>query len=214
MPGGGADELAALLRQQTGDALRGLAPQRLAGEDHGAGIDVVGMQLRARIGLVDDLAERRIVDALLALVGGERHRRLVERLARDHVVAAGQVLAITAQLDAREDDLRARGADVDADADQRDVVLQPDRVLLDRAVVVELEMVVVVIGDALVLVAEIVAQEMIGKRMAGGSIRIGLVVLSIRHRAFSSTLTVTALAAATRQARYQIRTSNGACGTA
>src|SRR5215472_2590253 len=140
---------------------------------------------------------------------------MIERLARDHVVAAGQVLAVAAQLDAREDDLRARGADVDADADQRDVVLQPDRVLLDRAIVVELEMVVVVIGHALVLVAEIVAQEMIGKRMAGGGIRIGLVVLSIRHRAFSSTLTVTALArAATRQARYQIRTSNGACGTA
>ena len=90
MPCRGADELAALLGQDAGDALRVLAPQRLAGQDHGAGIDIVGMQSRPRIGVVDDLAERRIVDALLALVGRQRHRRLVEGLARDHVVAAGE----------------------------------------------------------------------------------------------------------------------------
>ena len=44
MAGGGADELAALLRQHLGDALRVLAPQRLAGEDDRAGVDVVGLQ--------------------------------------------------------------------------------------------------------------------------------------------------------------------------
>src|SRR5260221_4898596 len=37
--GGGADELAADLGQQLADRLRVLAPQRLAGEDHRAGVD-------------------------------------------------------------------------------------------------------------------------------------------------------------------------------
>src|SRR2546430_8472834 len=46
----GADELATLLRQDAGDALRILAPQRLPGQDHGPGIDIVGMQAGARVG--------------------------------------------------------------------------------------------------------------------------------------------------------------------
>ena len=104
-----------------------------------------------------------LVDALLALVGRQRDRRLIERLARDHVVAAGEVLAVAAQVDAREDHLRAGRADVDADADQRHMVLQPDRVLLERAVLVELEMVVVVVGILVVLVDDVLAVEMVGE---------------------------------------------------
>src|SRR5256885_132933 len=41
--GGGADELAAHLGEQLADRLRVLAPQRLPGEDHPAGIDLVRM---------------------------------------------------------------------------------------------------------------------------------------------------------------------------
>ena len=89
--------------------------------------------------------ETVVVDALLAGIGRQRHRRLIERLARDHVVAAGEVLAVAAQVDAREDHLRAGGADVDADAHQRDVVLQPDGIFFQRAVLVELEMIVIVV---------------------------------------------------------------------
>ena len=44
--GGGADEIAALLGQQAGDRLGVVAPQRLAGEDHHAGVDVVGARCR------------------------------------------------------------------------------------------------------------------------------------------------------------------------
>jgi hypothetical protein len=40
--GGGADEFPARLRNDPGDRLGILAPQRFAGEDDGAGIDVVG----------------------------------------------------------------------------------------------------------------------------------------------------------------------------
>jgi hypothetical protein len=45
MPGGGADEFAALLGQDFGDPAR--SPQRLASEDHRAGVDLVGMQAGA-----------------------------------------------------------------------------------------------------------------------------------------------------------------------
>src|SRR6516165_6617678 len=68
-----------------------------------------------RIGLVDDGAERGVVDALVARIGCQRHRRLEQGLARHDVVAAGEVLAIAAKIDAREDDLRAGRADVHAD---------------------------------------------------------------------------------------------------
>ena len=54
MAGGGADELAALLGEQLGDRLGVLAPQRLAGEDDRAGVDILGLEAGARVGIVDD----------------------------------------------------------------------------------------------------------------------------------------------------------------
>ena len=47
MAGGRGDEFAALLGQDLGDALRILAPQRFAGEDDDAGIDIVRRQAAA-----------------------------------------------------------------------------------------------------------------------------------------------------------------------
>ena len=129
MAGGGGDEFAALLGQDLGDALRVLAAQRLAGQNDHAGVDIVGMQIGGVIGVVDDGAELFVVDALLALIGRQRHRRLEQGLARDDVIAAGQILGQPAQIDARENDLRARRADVDADRHQRDVVLAPERIV-------------------------------------------------------------------------------------
>ena len=128
--GRGADEFAALLRQNARDSGGVFAPQRLACEDHGAGVDLVRMQVCLLVGLVDDLAERGLVDQLLALIGGQRVRGLIECFTRNNVVAAGEVLAIAAQIDAREDHLGAGRADIDADAHQRHMVLQPDRILL------------------------------------------------------------------------------------
>src|SRR5262245_26873597 len=163
---GGADELTALLGQNTCNSSRVLAAQRLAGEDHSAGVDLVRMQVRLLIGFVDDLAERGLVDQLLALIRGERIGRLVECFTRNHVIAAGEVLAIAAQIDAREDDLGAGRADIDADAHQRDVILQPDRILLERPVVIELEMVVIVVGIIVVLVDDVLAIEMVVKAVS------------------------------------------------
>ena len=68
------------------------------------------------IRFVDDAAERSLVDAARRWIGRERDRRLEQRLARNHVIAAGEVLSVAPQIDAREDHLRARRADVDADA--------------------------------------------------------------------------------------------------
>ena len=93
MARGGADEFAALLRQHAGNRLRVVAPQRLAGQDHHAGVDVVGCDGGRAVGLVNDGAKLRIVDALLALVGRQRDRRAEERFAIDAEIAARQVFA-------------------------------------------------------------------------------------------------------------------------
>src|SRR5262249_24783253 len=75
-------------------------------------------------------------------------------------------LAITAQIDAGKDHLRAGRADVDADRHQRHMVLDPDRVLFQPLVAVELKMIRVVIGVAVVLVYGVLAEQMIGDRVA------------------------------------------------
>ena len=121
-------------------------------------------------------SERGVVDALVAGIGRQRHRRLEQGLARHDVIAAGEVLAVTAQVDAGEDDLRAGRADVDADRHQRDVVLHPDRIFFQRPVGVEFEVIVVVIGVAVVLVHEILAEQVVGDRVA-----LLLLVVGIRH---------------------------------
>ena len=49
-------------------------------------------------------------------------------------------------MNARENNLRAGGADVDTDRHQRDVVLPPQWIVLERAVVVVEIVVVIVVG--------------------------------------------------------------------
>src|SRR5262249_38913458 len=58
------------------------------------------------------------------------------------------------------------GADIDADRNQRDVVLDPDRVVFQPLLDVDVEVIVVMIGIAVMLVHEIAAQEMVGKGVA------------------------------------------------
>ena len=174
VPGGGADELAALFRDDAGDRLRVLAPQRLAGEDHRAGIDGIGVDARGVIGIVDDGAEPGLVDVLLAAIGGERDGRLEQGLPRHHEIAARQVLAEPSQVDAREDHLGPGRADVDADAGQGHMVLDPDRVILERDLVGEI---VVVIGIAVMGVLEVDAIDMVGQRVT-----FGLGIIGLRHR--------------------------------
>ena len=101
------DEFAASFRKQLGNALCVFAPQGLAGENNGTGIDFGRLQASTCIGVLDDLAELHIVDSRLAGIGRQRDGGEIERLARDNIIAAGQVFSEAAQVNAREDDLRA-----------------------------------------------------------------------------------------------------------
>ena len=92
VPGRRADEFAAHLRKHVGDRFGVLAAQRLAREDHRSGVDIVGMHARYLVSRVDDSPDSPIVDALLAEIGRQRDRRLVNGLAVDHEVAAGEFL--------------------------------------------------------------------------------------------------------------------------
>src|SRR5713101_237908 len=159
--GARADELAALLREEARDGLGVLAPQCFAGEDHDAGVDVVGMQLRIGVRLVDDRAQRHVIDALLALIGCERNRGLEQRLPGHDEVAAGKLLAHAPQVQARENDLGSGRTYVDADARQRYVVLDPQGIVLEPTV--RFEMIVVVIGPfvAVVNVVVVLTMEMV-----------------------------------------------------
>ena len=96
-----ADELAALVGEKVGDRFRIFPAQCFAGEDDCAAVDLVRMEARTLIGVVDDVAQRAIVDALLALIRRQCDRRLIQRLARHHEVAAGEVLSQAAQVQAR-----------------------------------------------------------------------------------------------------------------
>jgi len=166
--GGRADELAAELGEELADRLGVLAPQRFAGENHRAGIDVVRMQPGARVGGIDDRADRAFVDAALVEVGRQRNRRLVQRLAVHYEIAALQVLAEAPHVQAREDHLRSRRTDVDADARQRDVVVDPERVRLGRAARELVVVVIVLVVRVLVVtVLAVGAVQMILQRVPG-----------------------------------------------
>ena len=102
------------------------------------------------VGGVDDVAHRALVDALLAEIRRQRDRRLVERLAFDDGIAAGELLGKAAHVHAGKNDLRARGADVDADREEREAVLLPERVRVG----IEIGEVVVVV---IVLVVRLLA---------------------------------------------------------
>ena len=140
VPGRRAHEFTAHVREDVGDGLGVLAAQRLAGEDNRAGVHIVRMDAGRPVGGVDDAPDGLIVDALLALVRSQRDRRLVQGLAAHHEIPAGELLREPPELHAREDHLRARGADIDPDRHERDVVLQPQagrgRIALTSKIVV------------------------------------------------------------------------------
>jgi hypothetical protein len=117
------------------------------------------------VGAIHDVADGALVDARLALIRSKHDRRLVERLALDHVVAAGERLAHAPHVHARKDHLRSRRSDVDADGNELQVVLLPQRVVLE-VVVAEVVVVVIVVVVALrVDVQAALAHQVVGERM-------------------------------------------------
>ena len=83
-------------------------------------------------------------------------------------------------MNARENDLRAGGADVDADRHQRDVVLPPQRIVLERAVVVVEIVVVIVVGIVGVNMDDVATVQMVGERVGR------FLILVVGHILFSS----------------------------
>jgi hypothetical protein len=84
---------------------------------------------------------------------------------------AGEGLSQPAQVHAGENQLRAGRADVDADTRQRDVVLDPDRVVFERAAGIEIVVIVVVVDAGGVGVSERLAAGMVlqgVRRIHGG----------------------------------------------
>jgi len=84
MAGGGADELARFFGEQVGDGAGVLPLQRLAGQDHRAGIDVASGEARLRIGLGDELGELGGIDGVVGQVRRQQNRRLPQHAPVDH----------------------------------------------------------------------------------------------------------------------------------
>src|SRR5437773_893209 len=150
--GGRADEVPALLRENARDGLGVFAPQGFAGQDHYPGVDVVRVQPGIGKGPVDNGSQLGIVDQLLAPIRSEGDRGLEQRLAGNDEVTARELLSHAPQVDAGKNDLRPRGADIDPDASQGDMVLDPQGVVLETAV----RLVVIVVVVSLVSVVAVI----------------------------------------------------------
>ncbi len=138
----GADKIAALRGEQVGNRARVVAPDRFAGENDRAGVDVARAQAGFLIGGVDEPAERLLVDAFATCaIGCQMNRRQVERVAFGDDKAAGEFAAEPAQDQLRKNNLRGGRANVDADARERDRVELPQRMFF-----LGIELVVVIVG--------------------------------------------------------------------
>src|SRR5438552_7110557 len=112
----GADEPPAFLAEQLTDGARILPQRRLAGRDHRAAVDVIRREPGGAIRFRDKPTQRRRVDLPGGSEWSEDDRRAIENLACCHDVAARQPLALPLQHQPREDEVRGRRANVDADA--------------------------------------------------------------------------------------------------
>ncbi len=74
VPCRGTDQIAAFFRQDAGDWLCIFPAQCLAGKDDDPGIDVVRMQPRSEIRVVDDLAESSRIDQCFTGIGRQADR--------------------------------------------------------------------------------------------------------------------------------------------
>ena len=118
MAGDGGDEFAAFLAQSLQDGLGIVVLRRRAGQNDGAGLDIVGGEACVRVGAIDGSAQPCRVDRID--FGERRHgdRRAIECFAAFGIAAHGQRFARSAHHQPREDDLCARRADIDAETDE------------------------------------------------------------------------------------------------
>ena len=163
VPGRGADKITTLLRHRRRNCLRILPAQCLAGQNYGACVDIVGAETGCLIGIIKNAAEPLVRNPGFALVRRQGDRRLEQRLAIDHEVAAGHILRHPAQMQPRKNHLGPRRAYIDTDAGQTNVVGDPKGVLIKRKVVIIVVMIMVRIRA--VLVKEYVPQGVIFQGM-------------------------------------------------
>src|SRR5439155_3851800 len=171
--GGGANEFPALLRKNACDGFGVFAPQSFAGQDHDPGVDVVRVQPGVGESPVDDGSQLGIVDELLAPIWGQGDRGLEQRLAGNDEITARELLSHAPQVDAGKNDLRPRGADIDPDAEQGDMVLDPQGVVLETTVRLVVIVVVVSRFVSVVAVIMIAALKVVLQRMR--ALRVGVV---------------------------------------
>jgi len=112
------DELAGLRRKQLADGAGIAAPHRHPGQDQRAGVDVFRHDARRRVLRHDEGRQRIGVDRVVVAVRRQQHLGFMQQRALDHHVTGVEPF----QHDPRERKMRGRRADVDADADQRDLV--------------------------------------------------------------------------------------------
>ncbi len=117
------DELAGLPCEQFADAPRIAAPHRNAREDQRAGVDLVGIDHRVLVLLLEERAERFRVDLILGRIGREQNIGLIKGLAFGHDITAVEPL----QHDAREHEMRGRRPDIDANAQDADFIFFRER---------------------------------------------------------------------------------------
>src|SRR4051812_125781 len=124
----GADELAGFAGEWGGDGGGVAALPRLAGQDHGAGVDILMAQAGRRIGAFDEGAEGAGIDRVVAEKGREQDRRGPEDAPLDDDETARKIVGPAPEMHPAEDEMRGRAADIDADGGEFDVVEPPDAV--------------------------------------------------------------------------------------
>ena len=121
-----ADEFPRLIGEELVDRARVLPLDRLAGQNHGAAIDVAALEAGFLVGLVDELLQRLRVDHSIRQKRREHDRRAPQHLPVDDDEARRQTLIMSLQKYLGEEQMRGRAADIDADGFELDVLLAPD----------------------------------------------------------------------------------------
>ena len=146
MAGGRADERAALPGEELVELLGVVPLQRGAGEDDGAGVDILPGQSRVGVPARDRRSEGGRVDGVVRGVRRQDDRRAVEHLALHDDVPARERVGEPLQAEPGEHRVARRGSDVDADRAQHHVVrlagfdLARERRGIDELVVVTLQL--------------------------------------------------------------------------
>lgn len=145
MTSAGTQKLTTLVRYHVRDVLGVSAPQRLTCKQNDPDIHVVGAYLCFVIGAINKRPQAASVDLRGALVGCKKYRGLIEETSFDDHVAGAQSLALSLQMNLREYDLSAARTYINPHGRQENIVLLPERVVLQRALVKVIVMVVIVV---------------------------------------------------------------------